>query len=470
MKSLKPYLLALLFILTSLIAHADSKPNFIVIFCDDLGYGDLGCFGNPTIRTPNLDRLAEEGQRWTSFYVGASVCTPSRAALLTGRLPVRNGMMSRKERVLFPDSTGGLPSSEITIAEALKPAGYATAAIGKWHLGHLPRYLPTTQGFDSYWGIPYSNDMDAQRGFPSYRQAAINDPHYQAPIDQFNVPILNGTEEIERPADQRTLTRRYTDKAIEFIEAHHDEPFFIYLAHNLPHIPLFTSKEFLGKSRRGIYGDVIHEIDAGTGRIIETLKKLGIEKNTLVVFTSDNGPWLPFETHGGSAGFLHQGKGTTFEGGMRVPAIFWMPGTVTPGIQMDPGTTMDLLPTFCSLAGSEAPTDRVLDGFDLSATLRGETAQSPRDTVFYWRTEDLYAVRVGPWKVHFTTEGAYGIGSGREDHQPPELYNLDTDPSEKYNVAALHPDVIERLTRVAEQHRQSIEPVPNQLDERIKAE
>ena len=331
---------------------AANKPNFVVIFCDDLGYGDLGCFGHPTIRTPNLDRMAAEGQRWTNFYVGASVCTPSRAALLTGRLPVRNGMMSAKRRVLFPNSAGGLPASETTIAESLKQAGYATAAVGKWHLGHRPQFLPTAHGFDTYWGIPYSNDMDGQRGFPGYNKEAHNNANYVAPIEQFNVPILHDTKEVERPANQHTLTGRYTDKAVDFIKQSRDKPFFVYLAHNLPHIPLYAGKQHLSKSRRGLYGDVIEEIDAGVGKILATLRELDLADNTLVVFTSDNGPWLPFRTHGGSAGLLREGKGTTFEGGMREPTIFWWPGHLAPGVQMQMGATMDLRPAKRSCCSS----------------------------------------------------------------------------------------------------------------------
>ena len=444
-------------------AEAAEKPNFVLIFCDDLGYGDLACFGNPTIRTPNLDRLAREGQKWTSFYVGASVCTPSRAALLTGRLPIRNGMMSAKRRVLFPNSKGGIPASEITIAELLKSAGYATAAVGKWHLGHLPQYLPTEHGFDTYWGIPYSNDMDAQKGFPGYRKMAREDPNYYAPIEQYNVPIIHDKKVIERPANQHTITRRYTEKAIEFIRDHRDGPFFLYLAHNLPHIPLYAGKEHLGKSRRGIYGDVIEEIDAGVGKIAKTLEELDLAKETLVVFSSDNGPWLPFETHGGSAGLLRDGKGTTFEGGMREPTLFWWPGKIAPMVQMQMGATMDLLPTFCSLAGVEPPKDRVLDGHDLSPLLLGKTEKSPRDTVFYWRQEKLFAARVGAWKAHFITHGGYGTGPKREEHAKPLLYNLEHDPSEKYNVAAQHPDVVASIEKIAEEHRKSVKPVENQL-------
>ncbi|MBL4884727.1 MAG: sulfatase [Planctomycetaceae bacterium] len=460
------YLLSLLLLCTCLVTASQlqaAEPNFVIIFCDDLGYGDLACFGHPTIRTPNLDRMAAQGQKWTNFYVGASVCTPSRAALLTGRLPVRSGMMSAKRRVLFPNSKGGLPASELTIAEMLKTKDYATAAIGKWHLGHLPQYLPTKHGFDSYWGIPYSNDMDAVKGFPGYKQTAQKDPNYAATIEQYQVPIIQNETVVEKPANQRTITQRYTDKTMEFITQNQDKPFFVYLAHSLPHIPLFAGKRHLGKSRRGIFGDVIEEIDSGVGQILKTLEDLKLAENTLVVFTSDNGPWLLFDTHGGSAGLLREGKGSTFEGGMREPTIFWWPGKIAPKIEMEIGATMDLLPTFCSLAGVPIPKDRVIDGHDLSPLLLGKTDKSPRKQVYYWRSEKLYAIRIGPWKAHFITEGCYGIGPKREVHEIPELYNLDHDPSEKYNVAKLHPDVVARLTKIAQAHIQSIEPVENQL-------
>ena len=457
--------IGILFLLGSLGSslYAADKPNFVVIFCDDLGYGDLGCFGNPVIRTPHLDRMAAEGQRWTNFYVGASVCTPSRAALLTGRLPVRNGMMSARRRVLFPDSKGGLQKSEVTIAECLKSVGYATAAVGKWHLGHLPEFLPLAHGFDSYWGIPYSNDMDARRGFPNYRQTARKDPSYVAPIKQYHVPVIENTKVVERPANQHTITGRYTEKGVEFIRANKDKPFFLYLAHSLPHIPLYAGKEFRGKSRRGIYGDVIEEIDAGVGKILSTLRELKIDERTLVIFTSDNGPWLPFNTHGGSAGLLREGKGTTFEGGMREPTVFWWPGKMKPAVQMELGTTMDLLPTFCALSGAKPPADRILDGYDLSGLILGKSEKGPRNSVQYWREEKLYAIRVGPWKAHFITQGCYGIGEKKTVHATPQLYNLAEDPSEKYNVAADHPDVVKRLVAAAEEHRKSIKPVADQL-------
>jgi arylsulfatase A-like enzyme len=442
-------------------ASERQRPNFIVIFCDDLGYGDLGCFGHPTIRTPHLDRMATEGQRWTNFYVGASVCTPSRAALLTGRLPIRSGMCSNVRRVLFPDSAGGLPQSEVTIARALKPQGYATACVGKWHLGHLPQYLPTSHGFDSYFGIPYSNDMDRVAG--EGRQA-----FWDPKIEYWNVPLMRDEEIVERPADQNTITKRYADEAVRFIEQKRNEPFFLYLAHSLPHVPLFTSDEFRGTSRRGLYGDVIEEIDAGVGRILDTLKKHGLAENTFVVFTSDNGPWLTYNDHGGSAGLLREGKGCTYEGGMRVPTVCWWPGRIKPGVVLDMGATMDLYTTIIKLAGAEAPSDRVVDGLDLTPALFG-TGPSPRNTMFYYRGTELYAVRKGPYKAHFVTQSAYGSDKPVR-HDPPVLYHLEHDPSEKYDVTKDHPDVIADILQEVEKHRATLTPAEDQLAKRIQKE
>jgi arylsulfatase A len=443
------------------------KPNFIIIFIDDMGYGDLGCYGHPTIHTPNLDRMAAEGQKWTDFYVGASVCTPSRAALMTGRLPIRSGMCSDKRRVLFPDSSGGLPAGEITIAKALKgipnakegvgdpkPQGYATGCIGKWHLGHLPQYLPTSHGFDSYFGVPYSNDMDRVAG---EGRKAFFDPK----VEYWNVPLMRNGEIIERPADQNTLTKRYTQEAVRFIEQNKDRPFFLYLAHTMVHVPLFASDDFRNTSRRGLYGDTVEEIDWSVGQILGTLRREGLAENTLVVFTSDNGPWLTYDQHGGSAGLLREGKGCTYEGGMREPCLMWWPGTIRPAVIHDLGATMDLLPTMLKLAGAEVPSDRVLDGFDLRPVLFG-TGPSPRDTVFYYRGTQLYAVRKGPYKAHFITRSAYGKDQPVK-HDPPELYHLGHDPSEKFNVAKEHPDVIAEIRQVVERHRGTLVPAEDQL-------
>jgi arylsulfatase A-like enzyme len=451
-KALIPLPIILLFLLTACQDTTSVKklPNFVIIFCDDLGYGDIGPFGHPTIRTPNLDRMASEGQRWTSFYVAASVCTPSRAGLMTGRLPIRSGMCDDRHRVLFPNSTGGLPQSEITLAEALKQGGYTTACIGKWHLGHHPEYLPTNNGFDYYYGIPYSNDMDRETRGDQY---------------VYNVPLHRNLEIIERPADQPTLTKRYTEESVKFIRENRDRHFFLYLAHTMPHIPLFRSQDFEDVSLRGLFGDVIEEIDWSTGEIIKALKDEGIEKNTLVLFTSDNGPWAIMKLDGGSPGILTGEKGATFEGGMREPTLFWWPGRIEPGTVMDIGTTMDIFPTFCRLAGVEVPSDRIYDGGDISPALFG-TGPSGRDVVFYYRGTRIFAVRKGPYKAHFITKSAYG----RDDevqHDPPLLYHLEHDPSELYNIAEQHPGVIEDIRAEVEKHQQSLEPVKNQLEERI---
>ena len=452
----------------------DIKPNFIVIFADDLGYGDLGVFGHPTIKTPCLDRMAYEGQKWTNFYVAASVCTPSRTGLLTGRLPIRSGMCSDKRRVLFPDSNGGLPQKELTIAKILKKKGYHTAAIGKWHLGNKSPYLPTDHGFDSYLGIPYSNDMDKIKGTDYFLDqfTFAEKEFYQA----YNVPLMRNEKIIERPVDQRTITKRYTEETIRKIKSFNDEPFFIYLAYSSPHVPLFRSGNFKNTSFAGIYGDVVEEIDWSVGQILKTLKEEGIDENTLVVFTSDNGPWHIFKTHGGSAGILRGGKGGTFEGGMREPTIFWWPGKIKPGVVMEMGTTMDLLPTFCSLSKTQLPNDRVYDGYNILPLLF-DTGKSPRNVVFYYRGEQVYAVRKGDYKAHFITQLEYGsktahpitnpgidIKKTPTIQDPPLLYNVSIDPSEKYNIADEYPDVIAEIKKVLEQHRAGIKQVENQLE------
>ncbi|NHF60461.1 sulfatase [Flavobacteriaceae bacterium TP-CH-4] len=440
----------------------ERPPNFIIIFADDLGYGDLGVFGHPTIRTPHLDRMAQEGQKWTNFYVAASVCTPSRAALLTGRLPVRSGMASDVHRVLFPNSVNGLPSGEITLAEQLKQAGYTTACIGKWHLGHKSEYLPTQNGFDYYFGIPYSNDMDF-KGTKRYRDLIADNE--EVPTGLFDVPLMRNTEIIERPANQNTITKRYGEEALAFLEAHKTKPFFLYLAHNLPHIPLYASKEYVGKSARGLYGDVVSEIDAGVGKILSFLEEQDLAENTIVVFTSDNGPWLSFGTHGGSAGLLRAGKGSTWEGGMRVPTIFWNPGRIQGGVTIGLGSTLDLFTTFSNLAGVPLPKDRVLDGFDLSPALF-KNATSPRKQIFYYRGTELYAVRHEAYKLHYITEGAYGMFGKKQRHDPPLLYHLGEDPSEQFDIAGQHPEFIDSIRTLVQAHQATMVLGKDQLAER----
>lgn len=445
-----------------------ARPNFIVIFADDLGYGDIGVFGHPTIKTPNLDKMAAEGQKWTSFYVASSVCSPSRAALLTGRLPVRTGVTG----VLFPDSESGLSQSEITVAKVLKENGYKTAAIGKWHLGHKSPFLPTNHGFDSYYGIPYSNDMNRTGGIEGQdwidsQITLAEQEKYQA----YNVPLMRDDKIIERPADQRTITKRYTEEAVAKIKSLKDEPFFIYLAHSLPHIPLFRAEEFKDVSAAGFYGDVVEEIDWSVGQVLKTLKEEGLDENTMVVFTSDNGPWHVFKTHGGTAGLLQGAKGGTFEGGFRVPAIFRWPGKIKPGVVMEMGTTMDLMPAFSELSGAKLPADRIYDGYDISPLLLG-TGESLRDEVFYYRGKQIYAVRKGDYKAHFITELCWGnsrtslfvtdpeieIADEPTVLKTPLLYNVNIDPSERFNIAGQHPEVIAEIKKLMENHKEGIKP------------
>ena len=457
-------LLLVLSVLLFHIAHikADEQPNFVVIFCDDLGWGDLTCYGHPTIATPHLDQMAAEGTRMTQFYVAANVCTPSRAALMTGRYPIRNGMYG-KRRVLFPDSVGGIQDSELTIAEMLRQRGYATGMVGKWHLGHLPQYLPTEHGFDRYFGIPYSNDMDRIAGKPG--REVFWKPDYKT----WNVPLLSGTagnvKEIERPTVQNTITRRYTEQATKYIRENAGKPFFLYLAHSLPHVPLFRDQPFVDHSLAGIYGDVIEEIDWSVGQVLEQIRTSGIDSKTLVVFTSDNGPWLTFGDHGGSAGPLRNGKGTTFEGGQRVPGIFWMPGTIPAGrTHRGLASTLDLLPTFAAMSGVQIPDDIVLDGYDLTGTLTGD-APSPRNSFFYYRDSRLMAVRHGRFKAHLITQDSYTKQSRIvNQHDPPLLFDLETDISEKRDIGKDHPTELAEIQALIKAHQANMVVAPSQCD------
>lgn len=430
----------------------DRPPNIVIIFADDLGYGDLGTYGNPTIRTPHLDQMAEEGLKFFQFYSGASVCTPSRAALLTGRLPIRYGMVSDRYRVLFPFSNKGLPAEEVTLAEALKAKGYQTGIVGKWHLGHFQEYLPLQHGFDNFYGLPYSNDMlprpDAKWG-PARKYPPI--------------PLYQDTTVLEGNPDQRLLTKQYTEQALAFIDANEDEPFFLYMPHSFPHVPLFASPDFEGKSSRGLYGDVVEELDWSVGQVLQKLRDKGLDKNTLVVFTSDNGPWLTEKQEGGTAGLLHQGKGSTYEGGMREPAIAWWPGRIAPGVTQSLATTMDLYATAVSLAGGTLPGDRTVDGTDLTPVF-DDPGKEVRDEVIYYLGAQVFAIRKGPWKMHLKTLNPY-IGEQAVAHDPPLLYQLEHDPSERFNLAAEHPEVLAELQAALQRHLDGVKAVPSLLED-----
>jgi len=390
-------------------------PNFILIFTDDQGYGDLSCFGSKTIRTPNIDRMATEGVKFTDFYVCGCVCTPSRAGLMTGRYQIRSGLT----RVLFPKDTVGLSAKETTIADGLRKRGYATACIGKWHLGHLPPFLPTRHGFDYYFGIPYSNDMNPA---DIYRNEKVRIPK----------------------VDQSKLTELYTEEALTFIKKSRRQPFFVYLPHNMPHVPLHISERFKGKSAGGLYGDVIECIDWSVGQILDALRQYGLDENTLVIFTSDNGPWLIKKEHGGSAGPLRDGKGTVYDGGVREPFVARWPAMIPAGtVCPEPAITLDLLPTFWGLAGAEAPSDRPMDGKDILSLLRGQ-GKSPHDILYFYQDANLRAVRAGNWKYHLRRKGQK-TKKGEEKEVPAQLYDLSTDIAEKNNVAAENPDVVKKI-------------------------
>ena len=433
------------------LAKEQRPPNVVLIYCDDLGWGDLGCFGAKKIRTPNIDSIARRGTRFTSFYVAQAVCSASRAALLTGCYANRLGIHG----ALGPNQKIGLNPEEVTLAEVLKPRGYATAIVGKWHLGRPTELLPTRQGFDEYFGLPYSNDM-----WPQNDNAAKGT---YPPL-----PLIEGDRVIEETPDQSLLTRRYTDRAVSFIQRSARAPFFLYLAHSMPHVPIFVGSRFAGRSRQGLYGDVIEEIDWSVGEVLKTLKRNGLEKDTLVIFTSDNGPWLSYGQHGGSAGPFREGKGTSFEGGIRVPCVMQWPGHIPQGRTNDtPLMTIDVLPTVARLAGADLP-PRKIDGLDVWPILRGDRgATNPHAAYFiYYNQGDLLAVRSGDWKLFFphTSQTLGGKPGGTNGVPAPyqrlavgtELYNLRQDPAERVNVIAVHPEVRDRLLALAEGAREEL--------------
>jgi arylsulfatase A-like enzyme len=430
-------------------ATAD-RPNVVMIYCDDMGYGDLGCFGARGYATPNLDRMAAEGARFTDFYVSSAVCSASRSALMTGCYHERVGIRG----ALGPKSKVGLAHSETTMAEMFRSAGYATGMAGKWHLGARPSQAPIHHGFDEFLGLPYSGDM-----WPH---------HPERPKDYPNLPLIEG----DRPAVadvtadvQKSLTTRFAARAVDFIRRKKDVPFFFYLAPNMPHVPLFVRDENAGKSGAGAYGDVIREIDEAVGSILATLRAEGLDDKTLVVFSSDNGPWLSYGDHGGSAGPLREGKGTSYEGGVRVPFLARWPGRIPAGlVQGQPAATIDLLPTFAAIVGARPPI-ATIDGLDVRPLLFGEPdARSPHDALFFYYADgQLQAMRSGPWKLLFphTTRTMEGQAPGRggvpgKYRELPvglELYDLGADVGESRNLASERPEVVARLQQSADAMR-----------------
>jgi arylsulfatase len=434
---------------------ADRPPNIVLIFTDDQGYGDLGSYGAKGFTTPNLDNLAKQGVRFTDFHVSQPVCSASRASLLTGCYANRIGIHG----ALGPNSRHGIHTDEITIAELCKSKGYATGMVGKWHLGHHPQFLPTRHGFDSYIGLPYSNDM-----WPYHPEAKKG--------TYPNLPLFENEKVIDAeitPEDQAGLTRMYTKRAVEFINSHKGRAFFLYVAHSMPHVPLFASDGFRGKTQLGLYGDVIQEIDWSTGEILKALDEHKLTDNTIVLFTSDNGPWLSYGNHAGSTGGLREGKGTVWEGGVRVPFIARMPGKIPAGsVCREPAMTIDIFPTIAGLIGAELP-KRKIDGKDIGPLLRGDPgAKCPHEAYFhYYATNELQAVRSGKWKLMLPhtyrtmqgqTDGKDGLpGKYRQVKiEVPMLFDLDADVGETKDVAAANPEVVKKLLGFAEAAREDM--------------
>ncbi|MCO8121236.1 sulfatase [Stieleria sp. TO1_6] len=436
----------------------ETRPNVIVILADDLGYGDLSCYGADDISTPNIDRMATEGAKFSSFYV-SSVCSPTRASLMTGSHSTRVGIGG----VMFPRNNHGLNPDEITLPELLKGQGYATAIIGKWHLGNEDMFQPLNHGFDYWYGTPSSNSQFYYPTIKKYAADCVFREGYTRDgilkRETAACPLVCDNIVIEVPADQTQFTQRYTRETIRFITENKDKPFFVYLAHNMPHIPLHASEKFVGSSGRGIYGDTIQELDWSTGEILRSLKELRLDRNTLVIFTSDNGPNTG---KGGSAGVLKGGKGSTLEGGVRVPFVARWPGTIPAGIESNEAITgMDLLPTLTKLAGGEVPDDRVIDGKDIGPLLAGmPDAKSPHEAIYYLRGRSVDGIRVGDWKYRMATDKAPKVKKSKKQPAAESqskkvsvetLYNLSDDIGEQNNLIAKHPEIAARMKKQMEE-------------------
>ncbi len=437
-------------------------PNFVLIFMDDMGYGDLGCYGAIGYTTPNLDRMASQGMRFTNFYAAQAVSSASRAALLTGCYSNRVGITG----ALMPTAEIGINPEEETIAEVLKKKGYSTAAVGKWHLGHHKKFLPLQNGFDEYLGLPYSNDMwpvnfDGTRNIPASLKNKLNYPE---------LPLIKGNDkvrEIKTLDDQSELTTLYTETAVDFIKRNKKSPFFLYFAHSMPHIPLAVSAKFKGKSQQGLYGDVIMEIDWSVGQILKALEENGLDKNTVVIFTSDNGPWLNFGNHAGSAGGLREGKGTSFEGGQKVPCIVKWPGHVPAGVVCNKlASTIDVLPTLAGICGAPLP-ERKIDGVDIIGLFRNVPDANPRNQLlYYYNRNSLEGVRLGNWKLVLPhpSRSYNGVKPGKDGFPGEyakittglELYDLRRDPGEQYNMVEQYPEVVAEIQKIVEQARKDL--------------
>lgn len=435
---MKIKLVLLIFLILGNSLYAKNKqPNIVLFFVDDMGYGDLGCFGSPNIRTPNIDKLAAEGIKCTSFYVAGPVCTPSRAGLLSGRYPIHTLPGN-----LGPGSKGGFPADEPMIAEVLKEAGYRSMAIGKWHLGHATKeMLPTGRGFDHFYGLPYSNDM--------IKPWVNTDVPLKLYVDDKPVKTIN--------KDQESLTIDYTNEAIKFIKKSKKQPFFLYMPYSMPHLPISTTSNFKGKSEGGLYGDVIETIDWSVGKIMKTLKAMGWDENTLVIFTSDNGPWhnLPDRMlqegvqpwHQGTAGPLHGAKASTHEGGMRVPGIFYWKGQIPEGqVSSDIVATLDIFPTLIEVAEATIPEGKKFDGYNLLPFLKGKSA-SPRNELYYFRWSTIQALREGQWKLRYSNDSKTGNA---------ELFNMNNDPGEKYDMAEIYPDKVKSMLNKMQQKAKEV--------------
>lgn len=472
-----PFLFIIIYCTSALLfLSAEKAPNIILILADDLGYSDLSCYGNPTHETPNLDRMAQEGQKWTEFYSASHICSPSRAALLTGLYPVRTGTSSH---VFFEWSAQGLPKESQTISKILKKDGYHTYFIGKWHLGHREGYLPQNHGFDHFYGIPYSNDMRVDPQMKVSDTILFREGMSLAKmrtkgnkVDDW-IPLMSDERVIEYPADQSTLTHRYTEKCMDVIQNNKEKPFFIFLSHHLPHVPIHVSKAFNNEHPDNPYAAAISEIDDSVGKILKTVERTNLAKNTLVIFTSDNGPDQTFNANGGTAFPLKGSKFYASEGGQKVPALFWWPGTIKQESINELGSTLDFFNTFIAVAGIKTQENLAVDSYDLSPVLF-EKSNSPRSDFFYFSSfvpprGEIYAVRKGDWKAHFFTsrEPNFSQPESIIKNTPPLLYNLKKDPGETTNLAKLYPSIVQSLINHSENFSKTLEIPPNRYSEKI---